>query len=131
MIKEEIAYTDFNGNPQTRTAYFHLSKVEVVDMQLSVEGGFDQLIKNIGESNSFKDMIDIFKKILEMSYGVKSEDGQRFIKSKELWEEFTQCPAYEELYMKLATDSKAAEEFINNVLPDVKGMVDQMSSASE
>lgn len=51
------------------------------------------------------------------AYGEKSPDGKRMIKSAELSEAFAQTEAYSELFMKLATDSKAASEFVNGIIP--------------
>ena len=60
------------------------------------------------------DMSDIDLK----SYGEKSADGRRFVKSEELSKEFTQTNAYSQLFMKLATDDKAAVAFINGIIPE-------------
>ena len=60
------------------------------------------------------DMSDIDLK----SYGEKSADGRRFVKSEKLSEEFSQTNAYSQLFMKLATDDKAAVAFINGIMPD-------------
>ena len=54
---------------------------------------------------------------LHESYGVKSPDGRSFIKSKEVLDNFKYTPAYEKLFMSLATDDKAAAEFVNGVFP--------------
>ena len=39
MLKKTIAYVDFNGNDQTEDFYFNLSKTDLTEMQLSVDGG--------------------------------------------------------------------------------------------
>ena len=58
-----------------------------------------------------------FKKLILMSYGEKSADGKRFIKSKELSEAFSQSEAYNKIFMEIVTDSKAAAEFANGIMP--------------
>lgn len=55
-----------------------------------------------------------------MSYGEKSDDGKYFLKKKNgvrLAEMFEQTEAYSTLFMKLATDDKAAARFINGIIP--------------
>ena len=50
-------------------------------------------------------------------YGVKSEDGKRFVKSPALTDEFIQSPAYDELFFELlngGADAMAA--FVNGVI---------------
>lgn len=62
-------------------------------------------------------MIKMFKEIIDLSYGVKSTDGRRFIKNQEVLDDFRQTEAYSVLFMELATNSEAAAEFINGVVP--------------
>ena len=63
-------------------------------------------------------IIELFKDIITRSYGEKSPDGRRFIKNKEVLENFTQTAAYSELYMELAFNTEAAKKFINGVIPE-------------
>ena len=117
MYKKTITYEDYNGNKRTEDFYFALSKAEITEMQLGVEGGFAAMIDKIIKAQDTPALIKIFKELLLKSYGVKSDDGRRFIKNDELVEEFTQTPAYSEIYMMLATDEKQASAFIKNIMP--------------
>lgn len=117
MYKKTITYTDYNGNERTEDFYFALSEAEITEMQLGVTGGFDVMVKKIIAAQDTPALIKVFKDLLLKSYGIKSDDGRRFIKSDKLTEEFTQTPAYSELYMMLATDDKKASEFIKNIMP--------------
>lgn len=129
MIKEVIKYVDFDGNERTTTAYFNINKAELLDLQLSEKEGFDAMIRYIIENNDVSKSVEVFKKILKLSYGVKSADGNRFVKNQEVWEEFEQSLAYEEIFMKLATDANYSEKFIKGVLPDVEGMVSSINQS--
>ena len=62
-------------------------------------------------------IIKVFKELVLKAYGEKSPDGKRFIKSDELSTAFAQTEAYSELFMKLATDDKAAADFVNGIIP--------------
>lgn len=126
MLKKTIKYTDFNGNEVTEDFYFNLTKAEVAEMELgasrldadgNIKGGMQDLLSEIVASGSGQRIMDTFKEILARSYGVRSEDGKRFIKSKELFEEFTQSAAYSEFFMELITDADAASSFIKAVMP--------------
>ena len=55
------------------------------------------------------------------AYGQKSDDGRRFIKSKELSDSFAQTEAYSQLFMELATDADAAAKFVNGIVPPMEG----------
>lgn len=117
MIKETITYTDYNGNERTEDFWFHLSKAELTKMELSTTGGLSEYLKRIIDAQDGKTLVTIFEDLILKSYGEKSADGKRFIKSKELSEAFKQTEAYSNFFMKLATDDEAAIKFINGVVP--------------
>lgn len=117
MYKKTIKYTDYNGVDREEDFYFNINKAELMDKQFSVNGGWFELIDRITKAKDNTELIKLFREVIHMSYGVKSEDGKRFIKNQEVLDAFIQCPAYSELYMMLATDDKAATAFINHVFP--------------
>lgn len=117
MYKKTVTYEDYNGVQRTEDFYFALSEAELTEMQLGVDGGYAAMIDKIVKAKDTPALIKIFKELLLKSYGIKSDDGRRFIKSEELSREFTQTPAYSDLYMMLATDDKQASAFIKNIMP--------------
>lgn len=121
MLKKTITYTDYNGNERKEDFYFNLSKAEAIEMQLSTTGGLSQMIENIIAAQDTPALIKIFKELVLKSYGKKSDDGRRFIKSPEIAEEFSQTEAYSILFMELATDDVAAAEFVKGITPNIEG----------
>ena len=119
MFTDTRTYTDYDGNERTEDFRFNLTKAEVLEMEMYQEGGMEQHINRVIAAKDSKELIDIFKAIIDKSYGVKSEDGKRFIKSPEILAEFKSTEAYSDIFMELATDDKKAIEFIEKVLPDV------------
>lgn len=117
MLKKTINYTDYNGTSRTEDHYFNLSKAELTEMELSISGGFAEMIQNVINAQDGPTIMKIFKDIILKSYGEKAPDGKRFIKSKELSTAFSQTEAYSELFMELVTDAKKAAEFINGIIP--------------
>lgn len=117
MLKRDITYEDFDGTTVTDTFYFNLSRTELIDLELSYEGGLEAAIKRIIEAKDVKSLIVEFQKIILAAYGKKSEDGKRFIKNEELREEFSQTAAYDALFIELATDADKATEFVRGILP--------------
>lgn len=117
MLKETIIFCDYNGEEITQDFYFNLNEAEILEMEMSVEGGFAEMIQRIINAKNQPAIIKIFKDIILKSYGEKSLDGKRFIKKPELSEAFAQTEAYSQLFMKLATDADAAAKFINGVVP--------------
>lgn len=119
MLKETITYEDFNGNQITEDFYFNLTKAEVMEMEFSEKDGLAKKLNDIIESSDRKQIIETFKEIILSSYGVKSEDGKRFIKNDEIREAFAQSNAFSELFMKLSTQADAAAAFVNAVIPSM------------
>ena len=120
MLKKTITYTDYNGVERTEDFYFNLSKAELAEMELSVDGGMSKMIENISKTNDVPSVVKFFKEIILKSYGEKSEDGKRFKKSEELSESFSQTEAYSEMFMEVFTDTESAISFINNIIPDIE-----------
>ena len=117
MLKKTFTYVDYNGVERTEDFYFNLSKAEVTEMELSVEGGFSKMLEEIVKSNDNARILELFKEMVLKAYGEKSADGRRFVKSKELAEAFSQTEAYSEIFMELAMDEKAAAAFVNGIMP--------------
>ena len=118
MVVKKIKYTDFNGVEREEEFMFNLTEAEITEMELTTDGGLSDSIKKIISAQNTPQIIKTFKMLLLKSYGEKSADGRRFIKSEELTEAFTQTNAYSQFFMELATDDKAAIAFINGIIPD-------------
>lgn len=118
MVVKKIKYTDFNGAEREEEFMFNLTEAEITEMELTTDGGLSDSIKKIIAAQDTPEIIKTFKMLLLKSYGEKSADGRRFIKSEELTEAFTQTNAYSKFFMELATDDKAAIAFINGIIPD-------------
>lgn len=117
MLKKTITYKDFDGNERTEDYMFNLSKAECMEMELSTNGGMENLIKRIISEQDNEKIVKIFKDIILKAYGVKSPDGKYFRKSPEISADFASTEAYSVLFMELATDADAAAKFISAVLP--------------
>lgn len=123
MYTKVIKYEDYDGNQRSMEAHFNLNKAELLELQVSWDGGLEKVLHKIIEEHDQKRMMEMFKMIILKSYGVKSLDGNRFDKSPEHVEAFTQTEAYSELFMELATNDEAAAEFINGIMP--KSLVEE------
>ena len=120
MLKKTFTYTDYNGVERTEDHYFNLSEAELMEMELSTAGGLAEMIQRIVAAQDAPAIVKIFKELVLKAYGQKSADGRRFIKSKELADEFAQTEAYSQLFMELATDADAASKFVNGIVPPAK-----------
>lgn len=118
MLKKVIKYTDYDGNEREEDFYFNLSKNELIKMQVSEAGGFENLLVKIVNEKDMQKIIALLEMIILKSYGEKSLDGKRFIKSPELAAAFSQTEAYDSLFMELATNSESAAAFIKGIMPN-------------
>lgn len=117
MLKKTITYVDFNDEEVTEDFYFHLSKAELVELELSFQGGLTEQLKRIMDANDGKAIIAEFKNIILSSYGQRSSDGKRFVKTQALREEFESTEAYSTIFMELVTDAAAAAAFVQGIIP--------------
>lgn len=117
MLKKTFTFTDFDGNERKEDHYFNLMESEILDMQLEVPGGLMSLIEQISQAQDVPELMRLFKIIIKKSYGKKSPDGRRFIKSDEIFSEFESTEAYSQLFMELLTDGEAGAAFIKGILP--------------
>jgi hypothetical protein len=117
VLKKTITYEDFNGEEISEDFFFHLSKAELVELELSHKGGLSDWLQSIVDAEDGKSIIAEFKKIILSAYGKRSDDGRRFIKNQDLRDEFESTEAYSVLFMELVTNTDAAVEFVNGVIP--------------
>jgi hypothetical protein len=118
MYNKTITYTDYNGNERTEVHYFNLSKSEIMKMEMSVAGGLAEMIQRVVEAQDQTAIIKIFEELIQKSYGRKTPDGRGFEKKQEYLDTFIATPAYDELFMELATNAEAASEFVNKIIPE-------------
>ena len=117
MLKKTITYTDYNGTERTVDFYFNLSKAEITEMELSMEGGMRAYIQKIIAAKSQLALVTLFKEIVMKAYGKKSADGRLFMKNDAIRAEFEAHPAYSMIYMDLVTDEAKASAFVNGIMP--------------
>jgi hypothetical protein len=117
MLTRPITYEDFNGNTVTEDFYFNLTRVEVIDINVSEKGGLEDLLVEIGRAKDIKHAFDLIQRIILRAYGLKSEDGRGFSKSDEISKTFQDSAAYDQLIWELLTDVDKAAVFIKEILP--------------
>lgn len=117
MFSDTITYKDFDGNERTEILYFNISQSEAMELEIKYPGGYaNKLQRDIDRGDNaivMQDMIDFVK----LSYGVKSDDGRKFVKSMDIYEDFVSTNAYEEFLMKFLADPDYALKFIVATFP--------------
>ena len=128
MLKKSITYTNpFTDEEVTEEHYFHISKADLIEMEMEEHNlaykakdgkeytGMQAKLMTIIDSEDGKEIIATLKEIVRRSYGQKV--GERFVKSPEVWAEFSSSEAFSQLLFELCTDPEAAAGFANGVVP--------------
>ena len=131
MFTKTITYNDFDNVERTETAYFNLTKSELMEISMKLPGTLLQDVADEGEkltdeqrarrvlaSLGNQGVTNFIKESILKAYGKKSIDGRRFEKSEQMSTEFSQTLAFDQLYYELMVDSTKAAEFINNLIPE-------------
>lgn len=125
MYAKELSYKDYDGETCVETFLFHLNEVELVDLEVgSGPKGMLDYLQRIQKAKDKAGAIDFIKKLIRMSYGIKSDDGKKFMKSDRIWEEFSASAAYPALFMTLMSSEIEMEAFVNGIVPaDVRAQI--------
>lgn len=117
MLKKTIKYTDYNGNEREEDFYFDISESEAVILDANEPEGFLEHMRQVSNSHNGKEIMDMFRGFIRLSYGEKSPDGKYLDKSEEISRRFEHTRAYNVLFMELLTDAKKAAAFVSDVMP--------------
>ena len=131
MLKRIIKYTDYNGNPRTQEFYFYLNNknLQELDALYQEDGGFAGRFNLIINNLDKRKLLETFEDITVRAYGVKSEDGTKFVKSKQVQEDFLYSAAYEQLFNELTMGDDASaklSDFLKKILPaELQGQIEK------
>lgn len=119
VLKRDITYETFDDPPETitETFYFNLSQRELLELQVEQQGGLDEMVKRMIKSKDEGGILREFKKIILTSYGERSDDGKRFMKTDEIRENFAFSGAFDALFEELTTNTDKLEKFLLAVVP--------------
>ena len=121
MIKETLTYVDYNGVERTEDFYFHLSKAEILDIETTMpNGSIEEWANSIFATREYDKLWKLFSNLVKQSYGIKSADGRRFMKSEEISKEFSETEAYPVLIEKFLTEPDFASNFFNSLVTNVE-----------
>lgn len=120
MLEKTITYTDYNGNERTETHYFNLNKNEAIELSLDLPDNIgtdsNEDSKIVGEKifNALgkRGVYNFTKNIILKAYGVRTDDGRGFKKSKQLQEEFENTLAFDEIFVELIRNPESLQTFM-------------------
>ncbi len=101
MFIKTISYKDFDGNERSEDFYFNLTQSEILKLETSLNGGLTSYMNLMVQKQSQPDIMNIFEKIIDAAYGIKSLDGRTFTKTPEALAEFKSTAAYDKFFMEI------------------------------
>lgn len=119
MFVKLIRYQDFDGEERTAECRFHLSKAELMKLNLH----YGDVARKMEELEARKDNEAIFAMVEDViltAYGEKVtlQDGREvFLKDELRRQAFQSSEAFSELVMEMATRKEAVAEFVSGVVP--------------
>lgn len=122
MLKQTFVYEDYNGDQVSEVFYFNLTKIELaenmwlktkVDKAAEIVNGPEHAMS----ADEMTKILGVIKDLMRLSYGVKSDDGKRFVKNDQLWTEFTQSAAYDPFLFSLFETPEKANAFMIGIMP--------------
>lgn len=131
MFSKTVEFEDFNGVRTSKVFYFHLSKADLLVMA-NESDSMQARVQRMIEAKDGGAILRELREIIKSAVGVRSEDGQRFIKSEDAQSELLDSPAYDELLMELATDAQKSVDFVRQLLPEKmqKELLEQVKNAN-
>lgn len=111
MLKKTITYEDFNGEEITEDFHFHISTPEMTKLTIQWGGDIETYVNKLAKAEDAEGMVAFIESLILSAYGIKSTDGKRFKKSKEIREDFEYSQAYAELFEELLLNPSQAKLF--------------------
>lgn len=120
MLAKEITYVNFNNEEKTRTYYFHMTQTEVTELQLKYNNELMEKMNELVKAKEVEPLYYFFKDFVLNAFGMKSDDGDEFLKSAEIKTRFEHSAAFDALMIELlSSDETALSNFMSAIMPKI------------
>ena len=122
MIKKTLTYhglEDERGNQEEyiEDFWFHISEANLRKMVIIDGEGIEEKIARLFRTNNRRAIYEFIEQFIDMSYGIKHEDGKQFVQTKEVLESFKNTDAYGSLMTDLLSSEDSLTKFLMGILP--------------
>ena len=123
MLKQRVKYQGFDGELIEEDLYFNLTRMDLIELNDRYESkDMAAYMDKIVKEKNIKDLYKVLKDIVLMAYGVKSEDGKRFIKNQTVKDEFAESLAFSQLIEDFHETDTAMSDFVTGITSQIKGL---------
>lgn len=115
MVSKTINFINYNGEKDSEKAYFDMTEKEMSQFILKYgnnENSLRNYIQRIAEEGNTKALFELIDDLLLSSYGIKSDDGKRFVKDKQKTLEFSTSEPYSVLFTEMFSNPDNFVDFI-------------------
>ena len=131
MLKKRVKYEGFDGEIIEEDLYFNLTRMDLIELNDRYESkDMAAYMDKIVKEKNIKELYKVLKDIVLMAYGVKSEDGKRFVKNQIVKDEFSESLAFSQLIEDFHETDTAMSDFVTGITNQIKGL-DLQSAAAE
>lgn len=121
MIAKTIEYYNYKGEKKTGTYYFHLKPGQLMRVQAdTLSSGYEDfaaMMRDLVKTNEYKKAYEIIEKLLVMSYGEMTEDGEHFRQTAEITDQFASSAVLDGLVIDILTNVDKTTEFFEGLIP--------------
>ena len=123
MLKQRVKYEGFDGELIEEDLYFNLTRMDLIELNDRYESkDMAAYMDKIVKEKNVKELYKVLKDIVLMAYGVKSEDGKRFIKNQTVKDEFAESLAFSQLIEDFHETDTAMSDFVTVITSQIKGL---------
>ena len=126
MFKKTIKFTGFDGEEKERDFWFHLSNAELAVLTASSDD-MKSRVDRIMKAQDNVAILNELRALIKMSCGIRSEDGERFIKTEEVQSQLLDSPAFDALVFELFVGNNAVEFFTALVPPEQQKQIEELA----
>lgn len=119
MFKAAIrARSLFNDEITTQTLYFNMSRREMMDFVKKYDGinSFREYLNSAKTAEDVYAIVEFIDDVLGSAYGERQ--GERFVKSEVIRDNFLNGPLYEALFEKMLNDGNFAVDLLTGIFPE-------------
>lgn len=119
MFKATIrARSLFNDEITTQTLYFNMSRREMMDFIKKYDGinSFREYLNSAKNAEDVYSIVEFIDDVLGSAYGERQ--GERFVKSEVIRDNFLNGPLYEALFEKMLNDGNFAVDLLTGIFPE-------------
>lgn len=108
----------FNDEVTTQTLYFNLSRREMMDFVKKYDGinSFRDYLDSAKTAEDVYTIVEFIDDVLGSAYGERQ--GERFVKSEVIRDNFLNGPLYEALFEKMLGDGRFAADLLTGIFPE-------------